>query len=431
MDLAQLEKLVQYMDEERRKDRAQIIQLQERVDGLSREVEARQRYAQTIESSLNETKVQLIKATGWTSATEQLRAEFSQLVERVEDQRTKSERELVRTRQIEIESIVRQLNELKREIKPYPRLFDDLEARKVEDGRLADLISRTQLTIMELDRRLDAPAAQLAFLEEQRRQEAKRIGAVEQEIPDVKRKIEALPPRILLLEETIRRKQTDIEEAGKLLEAQSQLIENQRVADIRRERQFAEYAELIEKLKTRADDVSHQVVGFVQLREEIKRELAVLPDFQERLEVRVNELFELQRDAAERAVRVAEAFRDQLDKDWKTFQVLQDEKWHDRDRRISEYEPRIADLEEEMPKLQPQISPIYEILEAFSKSYAAAGREWLSEANTLLDRAKINVPTDVKPSRRQRRKQQAIAQAHTTPPDESANGVDLNADLVE
>jgi len=431
MDLAQLEKLVQYMDEERRKDRAHIIQLQERVDGLSREVEARQRYAQTIESSLNETKVQLIKATGWTSATEQLRAEFSQLVERIEDQRTKAERELVRTRQIEIESIVRQLNELKREIKPYPRLFDDIDARKVEDGRLADLISRSQLAIMEMERRFDAPAAQITFLEEQRRQETKRIAAVEQEIPDVKRKIEVLPPRILLLEETIRRKQTDIEEAGKLLEAQSQLIENQRIADIRRERQFAEYAELIEKLKTRANDVSQQVVGFVQLREEIKRELGVLPDFQERIEVRVNELFELQRDAAERAIRVAEAFRDQLDKDWKTFEVLQDEKWHDRDRRISEYEPRIADLEEEMPKLQPQISPIYEILEAFSKSYATAGREWLSEANQLLDRAKINVPSDVKPSRRQRRKQQAIAQANTTPPDESANGVDLNADLVE
>ncbi len=431
MDLAQLEKLVQYMDEERRKDRAHIIQLQERVDGLSREVEARQRYAQNIESSLNETKVQLIKATGWPSATEQLRAEFSQVIERVEDQRTKAERELVRTRQIEIESIVRQLNELKREIKPYPRLFDDIDARKVEDGRLADLISRAQLAIMEMERRFDAPAAQITFLEEQRRQETKRIAAVEQEIPDVKRKIDVLPPRILLLEETIRRKQTDIEEAGKLLEAQSQLIENQRIADIRRERQFAEYAELIEKLKTRANDVSQQVVGFVQLREEIKRELGVLPDFQERIEVRVNELFELQRDAAERAIRVAEAFRDQLDKDWKTFEVLQDEKWHDRDRRISEYEPRIADLEEEMPKLQPQISPIYEILEAFSKSYATAGREWLSEANQLLDRAKINVPSDIKPSRRQRRKQQAIAQANTTPPDESANGVDLNADLVE
>ena len=62
---------------------------------------------------------------------------------------------------------------------------------------------------------------------------------------------------------------------------------------------------------------------------------------------------------------------------------------------------------------------------------ANAGREWLSEANQLIERARINVPTEVKPSRRQRRKQQALAVVHTTPADERKNGVDLNADLVE
>lgn len=431
MDLQQLEKLVQYLDEERRKDRALVVQMQERVDALSREVEARSRYASTLESSLNEVKIQLTRATGWTSVAEQIRAEFSQVIERIEDQRAKAERELVRTRQIEIESIVRQLNETKREIKPYPRLFDEMEARKVEDGRLADLINRVQLQVMEMDRRFDPPATQIAYLEEQRRQDAKRIAAVEQEVPDMKKKIEQFPPRLLLLDEAIRRKQTEIEEAARLLESQSQLIENQRVADIRRERQFAEYAETIEKLKVRADEIASQVIGFVQLREEIKRELAVLPDFQERLEVRVNELFEIQRDAEERLKRTTESFRDILEKEWRNFAAAQDEKWHSRDQRIAEYEPRIADLEEEMPRLQPQISPLYEILDAFSKAYANAGREWLAEANQLLDKAKVNVPTEIKPSRRQRRKQQALVEASVAPIENGASGVDMNADLVE
>ena len=431
MDLQQLEKLVQYLDEERRKDRALVVQMQERVDALSREVEARSRYASTLESSLNEVKIQLTRATGWTSVAEQIRAEFSQVIERIEDQRAKAERELVRTRQIEIESIVRQLNETKREIKPYPRLFDEMEARKVEDGRLADLINRVQLQVMEMDRRFDPPATQIAYLEEQRRQDAKRIAAVEQEVPDMKKKIEQFPPRLLLLDEAIRRKQTEIEEAARLLESQSQLIENQRVADIRRERQFAEYAETIEKLKVRADEIASQVIGFVQLREEIKRELAVLPDFQERLEVRVNELFEIQRDAEERLKRTTESFRDILEKEWRNFAAAQDEKWHSRDQRIAEYEPRMADLEEEMPRLQPQISPLYEILDAFSKAYANAGREWLAEANQLLDKAKVNVPTEIKPSRRQRRKQQALVEASVAPIENGASGVDMNADLVE
>lgn len=430
MDLTQLAKLVQYIDEERRKDRAQIMQLQERVDSLSREVESRTRYAQSLEGAISELRIQGARAMGWTSSIDQLRAEFNQVTERMEDQRTKAERELVRTRQIEIESIVRQLNEIKKEIKPYPRVFDDIEARKVEDGRLADLISRLQVQVMDIERRFDAPAAQIAYLEEQRRQDAKRIAATEQELPDIKKRIDQLPPKLLLLDEAIRRKQTEIEEAAKVLEGQSQLIENQRMADVRRERQFAEYAELIEKLKVRADEVAQQVTGFVQLREEIRRELSGLPDFQERLEVRVNELFELQRDADERAKRIAESFRDVLEKDWKTFVVAQDEKWFERDRRLAEYEPRIAAVEEELPKFQPQITPLYDILEAFSKAYANAGREWMAEANVLLDKARINVPTEVKPSRRQRRKQQALNEAQGRA-DDAPEGVDLEADLVE
>jgi chromosome segregation ATPase len=430
MDLTQLTKLVQYIDEERRKDRALIAQLQERVDSLSRESEARARYAQSLETTLNELKIQITRAMGWTSATEQLRQEFGQLVERIEDQRAKAERELVRTRQIEIESIVRQLNELKKEVKPYAGYAEQIEARKVEEGRLAEMIGRLQVQLMELDRRFDQPATQISFLEEQRRQDARRLGALEQEIPELKKKIEQFPPKLLLLDEAIRRKQTEIEEAAKVLEAQSQLIETQRVADIRRERQFAEYAEIIERLKVRADEIAQQVTGYIQLREEVKRELSALPDFRERLEVRINELFELQRDAEERMKRAVDAFREQIEKEWRTFTVSQEEKWFERDRRLSEFEPRIAELEEEVVRLQPQITPLYQIIEAFSKAYANAGREWLAEANQLLDQARINVPSEIKPSRRQRKKRQAQAESQATA-DGLPGQVDLAADLVE
>jgi hypothetical protein len=219
-----------------------------------------------------------------------------------------------------------------------------------------------------------------------------------------------------------------------VLEAQSQLIESQRIADVRRERQFAEYAEIIERLKLRAEEVATQVTGYIQMREEVRRELTALPDFYQRIEVRVNEIFEIQRDAEERAKRVADVFREQIEKEWRTFAVSQDEKWHERDRRIAEYEPRITEVEDEWPKYQPQITALYEVVEAFCKAYAQAGRDWLAEANTLLDRAKITMPSDIKPSRRQRRKQQAQLEAHTkqsASAQDSVDGVDLEADLVE
>jgi chromosome segregation ATPase len=434
MDLNQLSQIVNYLDTERRKDRNMLVQLQERVDGLSREVEARTRYAQSLETTINELKLQLTRAQGWTTSIEQVRAEFNTQIEREQDQRTKGERELVRTRQIEIESIVRQLNEIKKEVKPYGKYAEDIGARQQEEARLADLIGRVQVQLMEIERRFDQPASTLSFLEEQRRQDAKRIASLEQGWPDIARRIDQFPPRLLLLEENIRKKHGDIEEAAKQLEAQKQVIESQRVADLRRERQFAEYAELIERLKGRADEIQTQVTGYYQMRDEVKRELSGLPDFKTQVEVRVNEISEIQRDAEERAKRVAIAFREEIEKQWKSFAVSQDEKWHDRDRRISEYDVRITEVEEELPKIAIQIPPLYEIFEEFAKYYAEAGRAWLQRSNQMLDQAKLNLPSDTRPSRRQRRKQQALAAGDSGAPalrSVDADDLDMDEGLIK
>ncbi|MCS6774636.1 MAG: hypothetical protein NZ693_11065 [Thermoflexales bacterium] len=427
-ELTQLTKLVKYLDEERRKDRALIAQLQERVQALSQELEARSRQAQSYETALSEIRTQLIKALGWTSATEQLRNEFAQMIARIEEQRAKAEREALRNRQVEIETLTRQLGEIKRELKTYARYAEELESRRAEGARLNDAINQVQAQVLEISRQIELPTSRIAYLEEQRRQDAKRIAAVEQELPNLKRLIETFPPQLLMLDEAVRRRQVELEEAAKIIETQSQLIENQRVADVRRERQFAEYAELIEKLKQRAEEVAQQVTGYIQMREEVKRELARLPDLKAQLEARIHEVFELQRDAEERMRRAMEAFRAQAEKDWKAFVVEQEEKWHDRDRRIAAQAERLDLIEEELPVFQPQINALYDILEAFSRAYANAGREWMAEANQLFERARTAIPSEVKPSRRQRRKQRAQAQPA---PANAESDVDLNADLVQ
>jgi chromosome segregation ATPase len=426
MDINQLSQLVTYLDAERRKDKQQLSQMQERVESLSREVEARIRYSQTLENTVAELKLQLNRAVSWPGAIEQMRAEFNLVIERDQEQRVKAERELLRTRQIEIESLVRQLNEIKKELKPIGRLGEEIVARQAEEARLADLINRTQIQLMELERRFDQPTATLNYLEEQRRSDSKRIASVEQAVPDITKRFEPIQSRILMLEEAIRKKTAEIEEASRILEAQRQVIESQRVADLRRERQFAEYAEVIERLKERAETIQSQVTGFFQMRDEVRRELSPLPDFKQQLEVRINEIAEIQRDAEERAKRVASAFRDEVEKQMKTFTVSQEEKWVDRDRRISSYDPRIVELEEDFIRISDLIPPLYNMFEEFSTAYAAAGREWLARSNTLLDQAKTIGAAEVKPSRRQRRRQQALAR----PEGAEDSDVDMNQGLI-
>ncbi|MBX7212883.1 MAG: hypothetical protein K1X39_02610 [Thermoflexales bacterium] len=418
MEINQLSQLVTYVDAERRKDRQALIQLQERVEGLLRELEARTRYANQLEATVNDLKLQVQRLSGWQTGIEQLRAEFGSSVERIEDQRGKAERESARVRQIEIESLVRQLNELRKEVKPYGNYAESLEVRRQEDARLAELIGRTQLQVTDLDRRLESPGQSIAYLEEQRRQDNKRILALEQELSDARRRMETFPPQLLLLDEAVRRKTTEIEDAAKLLEAQGQVIESQRVSDIRRERQFAEYAEMVEQLKERSTAVAAQVIGFTQMREEVRRALSDVPEIEGRLEARFNELAEIVRDNIDRTKRISDEFHDTIEKEWKAFAVSQDEQWAERDRRGADLNPRLETLEEAVARLPLQINPLYEMFEAWAKAYAETGRAWLVQSNKALDEARTAVPSDVKLSRRQRKKIEAQRQE---PGDEPAD----------
>jgi chromosome segregation ATPase len=425
MDINQISKLIQYYDEERRKDRAIVVHLQERVEALTRELDARSRYAVGLETSISELKGQLSRALGWGSAVEQLRAEFSLGINRVEEMRQKTERETQRIRQLESEAIMRQINELKKEVKPYGRYNEEIEARKQEDARLAELIGRVQVQTIDIERRMDQPGVAIAYLEEQRRQDNRRILSLENDQTDMKRRIDLFPPQLLLLDEAVRRKQTEIEEASKLLESQSQLIENQRVADIRRDRQFAEYVETIERMKQRAEEMAVQATGFVQMREEVRRSVGEIPEFLNRMEVRINEVFELQRDAEERAKRISESFRDKVEKLQQDFVVAQDEKWHPRDKRISDQDDRIDFIEEEISKM-PTLAPVYEIFEVYARHYAEAGREWLAKSGQLLERAKLNMPAESsRLSRRQKRKQQTVKEREIALPEQTIDDPDL------
>ncbi len=406
MDINQLEKLVQYYDEERRRDRTLLTQIQERVETLLRENEGRSRYTQTLETQMGELKSRLARAEGWTTAIDTARQEFKVGIQRVEEGFKRTDVDAQRVRQVELESVTRQIAEIKRDVKPFNVLPEQIESRKLEDSRLSEMISRLQIQVIDIERRMDQPGAAIAYLEEQRRHDNKRITQVEQELPDLKRKLDTFPPQLLLLDEAVRKKHTEIEEAGKLLEAQSQVIESQRVGDIRRERQFAEYVGTVEKLRQRADEISVQTTGFVQMREEVKREITALPEIQRRLEARINEIFEIQRDAEERAKRQAEGFKDRQEKSWKDFATQQEEKWFERDKRFSEHEGRLDEIDVDLTKI-PVLTPFYDILEAFGKAYAMAGREWLSQSNTLIDKAKTAPANEVKFSRRQRRKQAA------------------------
>jgi len=399
MDITQLTQLVRWLEAERRKDRAIIQALQEKVESQASELTLQARRINELEGRLAQAKAELTRFNQIEQALEQLREELTQLVERTEVKRLKAEQEMKRLREVEREDIARQLGELRKMIRPLLRLPDDLTSLRTEDSRLNGMIMSLQQTLKDLERLLESRTEPIAYLNEHVRQNSQRITDLTQETSRLFKQLGDLADKLPLLEQAIQRKNKTIDEAAEMLQQQAQLIEAQRVDHFRWEQQVTEWAELVKEIQEKADLLAAQSQRFVEHREEVRRALAQLQKFQERLAVQMNEVAERQRLAEERQKQALEEWQAARAREWKHFTVLNEEKWRENARHTEKIVSRISAVESHLPTLYGQVQALWEIEEAWAQTFMAGPREWLAHWNDLVKR-RVPTPELEKPTKR-------------------------------
>lgn len=383
MEMAEISQRLSFLDEERRKDRESIATLLERVEAQTGIIEAQKRQIQELEGVLASTRAELVKFTSLGQALEQLRQELTLLVSSAEEKRDKSSQELSRLRQVEQETVSRQIAELRKELKPIPRYDEEIQGLRSEIGRINAPIIALQHRLADLEKRTDDRLQSLIYLEEQRRHDTRRTTEVEAEISTVKKEIGDLTDKLPLLEQAIQTKNKEIDRAAELLQQQVEVIENQRVSEFRWERQVAEWAKLVEEIKQETASMTTQTVRLREQHALVRRALADLDPFRERIERRQDEMAEIQRLAENRQKRALEEWQTERDKGWERFRLDNNERWRENARLNEKRHSRIEAIEEFVRLFIPQIEALWDIPQAWAESIMIGPREWLATWSEL------------------------------------------------
>jgi chromosome segregation ATPase len=378
MELAEISQRLSFLDTERRKDRELIATLLERLEAQTGKLEAQSRQIQGLEGLLASARVELARFTQVERAMEQLRQEVALLLEANEEKRDKAYRELSRLRQVEQETMARQLGEVRKGLETVPRHGEELESLRVESSRLQGAITSLQHQLAELDKRSEDRVQSVIYLEEQRRQDTRRLTQVESEALALHKQGDSLGDKLSLLEQAVQVKNQKIDEAADLLEQQAQVIESQRVVEFRRQQQVAEWGKLVEGLKKEAADMAAQVARMHGQHDMVRRALADLELFRERLEKRQNEMSEMQRLAEDRQKRAMEEWQAEREKERKLFQVENDERWRENARFSDRRDARLRAGEEYMQMLASQVEALWDVQEAWAESVMVSSREWMA-----------------------------------------------------
>ncbi len=349
MDLAQLEQMVNWLDEERRKDKEELARLRQRLEQQLLAADEQLRRFQELDSRLSALQTQVARFARFEQSLEQLRKELVALVEQADEKFTAAQREAERSRLMEREAQTQAIAELRKQLEPLPKLEEALEARRTEEQRLNQMILEQRPKILALQDRLDEQIHATRVVEEQRAHDAKRIAQIQETASEVLRRTENLTAKAQLLEDGLRKAEQQIAAIqatrDDLRTEQRQFMEEQLVAEQKRKRQLDEWAQEFAQQQKRLADFSATMQVYKDFYDKNRHALESLEKLQTHLSQRQAELAEMQRLSEERQKKALQEWHEENEKRWKQEALATEHAWNQQQRLNETFAKRLDALE--------------------------------------------------------------------------------------
>jgi chromosome segregation ATPase len=399
MDINQAARMIEWLDEERRRDKATIATLEERLAQQQETITALNKRLGSLESDQTVMKSQFTPSGREAEMLEQLRREMQQLLEKQEAKRLTAEREAERRLELSRESLLRSIREQTERVEKLERQASELPSYQVERGRMADAVATLQQRVDDLFKKVEEPDRRLAFLEEQRRQDARRISETQSEVPEVQKQIDSIRPKLQLLEELALRTERKVQEVQNAERDRrdqiQQFIDQQTLVLQQRDQQVSE---LMKRFGEQDSIMQRNIERFEVWAEAYRSMKKIIDDFErigDRLERRINEVAEMQRLSEERFRQEWNDWMADDQKRWKQFTLSNDEVWRSHDKEFDRFVQRISELEAMFPPIQDSLNRLWSLERERAQLYRERYQALLMEYDTgpKTPPAKLNGPT--------------------------------------
>ncbi len=379
MELSQLEQMVRFLDEERKKDKATIATLQERAEQQRLLIDAQAKELNDLRQHLAMLQTDIRRTDDYPGIVERAHRDLTSEIETLKEQLRREKIEQNKMRRAEIEALTQDLNVIDKKIRPLFRYEEQLEARAAGEQRLQEQVQQISSTVSDLSKRTEDRFQSVVYLEEQRRADARRIAALEGDIPPLRNKIEEFNVKLVRLEDGVRKLPGRVEEAIQIAKSYDPKIEELRVADFQREQRMKKYADQAEKVEEEVQRLVEETQKYTLLYNQNKQALDSLSDFRTRLEKRQNEIAEMQRLNEERLRRQWEEWQATFARDWQKRLVTEEDRWRREDLNNQKVVEHLAEIDEQTKLYYQEIVALWEELRTVHERQRKSIQDLISE----------------------------------------------------
>lgn len=382
MDLEQILKHVEWLDDERRKDKDIIAKQEERLIAMEGNLDAAQLQIRDLSGEITRLSAVVARMDRFDEALVQHRIEFNQQIEDLEKQSKRREEEIEKVRRVEMRAMDASLAETRKELEPISGLKLGLTARIEEEHRLAKLIDELRVKIQEMRRNEEEHNRTYRLLEDGRRQDAKRLVDLQGEVSAMRKRVDEQRGQTEVLNSNFRKIETRLNELltveEERREAQADFLEKQALIQVERERVWKEWQARFEIIETQTADVESQLQKMDATHRTVNRSTEALEELSERIERRINELTEMQRLSEERFRQEWVTFKADDQKRWTNYTLTQEEQRNEIMRHWEKLGERVTHIEDTLQELQDLFYQINEDTEKRLQGLLSLTHEWVS-----------------------------------------------------
>lgn len=346
----QLEKRVEWLDNERRNDKTNLASLQNRLTSLETENITLRKQLKELEISIAKTNNQITSFDKYDNRIDRLNIDLTKQIRDVNERADMNLSEANKRIKLELEANKRSIADIYPFTEQLEPIRNELKTHKVEDNRLARLIEEQKVKIQEVGRFDEDYRRSLHLLEENRRQEAKRLTDLQGEVMAVRKRVEETRSRFDSFSDSFRQLDTRIAELQTFekdrKEAQSSFIERVNDSLVEKDKTFKTWEARFSEIEKVNLNLNSQLEDLEASRQAVGKAVSGVDDVVQRFERRINEITEIQRLNDERYRQEWTSFKSDDLKRWTNYMLNQEEQSRDTSSQIANAKATLQELQD-------------------------------------------------------------------------------------
>lgn len=392
MELEQLQKRLQWIEDDRRKEKDALAMLENRLIALEGSQAAPQQQVKELAGEVTRLSAVVTRMDQFDASILQSRQEAKRAVDEVGKEAKIRSEETEKMRRVEIRSLETSLAELRKSLEVVPKFEKGLLVRGEDTAQVRRMVEELRVRIDAVRTEEQEYTRTFRLLEDGRRQDAKRIVDLQGEVTALRKRLDDQRGQTELLNNGQRKVDARLTELATVeaerREAMSSFLDKQALTQVERERTWKEWQTRFEIIEKQARDIESQLLALDATNREVKRSQTAVDELTQKVERRINEITEIQRLSEDRFRQEWVTFKADDQKRWTNFTLTQEELRGEISRHFDKLSERSTQMEDELQELKDLIQQANEQAEKRLQALLAMAHEWVTTYERTVGRGR-------------------------------------------